>query len=66
MAQRRMVSLKVIDTDIFLDMLLSTQALYFHLITRADDDGFIANHNKIMRMIGSNNDDMKILLSKEL
>lgn len=65
MAQRRMVSLKVIDTDIFLDMPLSTQALYFHLITRADDDGFIANHNKIMRMIGSNNDDMKILLSKE-
>lgn len=64
MAQRRMISLKVIDTDIFLDMPLSTQALYFHLIARADDDGFIANHNKIMRMIGSSKDDMKILLSK--
>ena len=65
MAQRRMVSLKVTDTDIFLDMPLSTQALYFHLITRADDDGFFANPKKIMRMISCTEDDLKILMSKE-
>ncbi len=65
MAQRRMVSLKVTDTDIFLDMPLSTQALYFHLITRADDDGFFGNPKKIMRMINCSEDDLKILMAKE-
>lgn len=66
MAQRRMFSLKVIDTDLFLDMPLSTQCLYFHLSIRADDDGFIGNHKKIMRMIGSSDDDMRILIAKQL
>jgi hypothetical protein len=59
-----MFSLLVIDTDIFLDMPLSSQALYFHLSMRADDDGFIGGGNKIQRMIGASSDDMKILLAK--
>ena len=66
MAQRRMFSLKIIDTDLFLDMPLSTQALYFHLSMRADDDGFIGNHKKIMRMIGASDDDMRVLIAKGL
>ena len=64
MANRRMFSLLVIDTDTFLDMPLSTQALYFHLSMRADDDGFIGNAKKIQRMIGSSDDDFKLLLAK--
>jgi len=64
MANRRMFSLLIIDTDIFLDMPLSTQALYFHLSMRADDDGFIGNAKKIQRMIGSSDDDFKLLLAK--
>jgi hypothetical protein len=64
MAERRMFALKIIDSDAFLDMPKSSQALYFHLSMRADDDGFISNPKKIMRMIGSSDDDMKILLSK--
>lgn len=43
MARRRMFSLDVVDTDRFLDMPSSTQALYFHLGMRADDDGFVAS-----------------------
>ena len=43
---------KIIDSDAFLDMPLSTQALYFHLNMRADDDGFIDSPKKIMKMIG--------------
>ena len=43
MAERRMFSKQIIDSDVFLDMPLSTQALYFHLSMRADDDGFINN-----------------------
>ena len=64
MAQRRMFSNKIVDTDAFLDMPLSSQALYFHLSMRADDDGFIGGHKKIMRMIGCSDDDMRILLAK--
>ena len=64
MAQKRMFSMKIIDSDAFLDMPLSTQALYFHLSMRADDDGFIGNHKRIMRTIGSGNDELKLLLTK--
>lgn len=64
MAQRRMFSLKIVDSDAFMDMGQTAQLLYFHLSMRADDDGFISNPKKIMRMIGSSDDDMKILLAK--
>ena len=50
MAERRMFTKKIIDSDAFLDMPLSTQALYFHLNMRADDDGFVNNPKKICRM----------------
>jgi len=64
MAERRMFAKTIIDSDAFLDMPLSTQALYFHLSMRADDDGFINNAKKIQRMLGCSDDDMKILLAK--
>jgi len=63
-ASKRMISLQIVDTDAFLDMPLSTQALYFHLLLRADDEGFINNPKKILRLIGCQDDDMKILLGK--
>ena len=65
MAQRRMFSKKVTDTDVFLDMPLSTQALYFHLNMHADDGGFVGNINTIKRMIGVSTDDEKLLLAKQ-
>jgi hypothetical protein len=64
MSGRRMFSKQIIDSDAFLDMPLSTQALYFHLAMRADDDGFVNNPKKIMRMTGSNDDELKVLLTK--
>lgn len=54
----------IIDSDAFLDMPLSTQALYFHLSMRADDDGFINNPRKIQRTIGCGDDDLKLLIAK--
>ncbi|WP_260320294.1 hypothetical protein [Clostridium perfringens] len=65
MAERRMFSKTIIDSDIFLDMPLSTQALYFHLSMRADDDGFVNNPKKIQRMIGCGDDDLKLLIAKQ-
>lgn len=64
MAERRMFAKTIIDSDAFLDMPLSTQALYFHLSMRADDDGFINNPNRIIRMINANNDDLRVLITK--
>ena len=65
MAQRRMFSKKITETDLFLDMPMSTQCLYFHLNMSADDDGFIGNAKTIRRMIGASEDDLKLLLAKE-
>jgi hypothetical protein len=63
-AERRMFAKTIIDSDVFLDMPLSTQALYFHLSMRADDDGFINNPKKIQRIIGASDDDLKLLIAK--
>lgn len=64
MAERRMFAKTIIDSDAFLDMPLSAQALYFHLSMRADDDGFVNNPKKIQRMIGASDDDCKLLVLK--
>lgn len=64
MAERRMMSKKIIDTDNFLDMPQSTQCLYFHLLLRADDDGFIQSPKSIMRITGCKDDDLRLLNAK--
>ncbi len=64
MAQRRMFSLAVTDTDAFQDMPTSSQALYFHLGLHGDDDGFVGSPKKIMRAAGCNVDDLKLLATK--
>lgn len=65
MAERRMFSKSIIDSDAFLDMPQSSQLLYFHLCMRADDDGFIDNPKSIMRNVGCKEDDMKVLIAKQ-
>lgn len=64
MAERRMFTKKIVDSDSFLDMPMATQALYFHLNMRADDDGFVNNPKMIQRMIGASEDDLKLLIAK--
>lgn len=64
MAERRMFTSQIIDSDAFQDMSLSAQALYFHLGMKADDDGFLGNPKRVQRMIGASEDDMKLLLMK--
>lgn len=65
MAERRMFSKIVTDSDLFLDMPASAQALYFHLAMHADDDGFVGNPRKIMRMVAAVEDDAKLLIAKK-
>ena len=60
-----MFSMSILDSDAFLDMPQSTQNLYMHMAMRADDDGFLGNPKKIIRMTGCGDDDYKILISKK-
>lgn len=64
MARRRMFSQQITESDAFLDMPLSAQALYFHLGMVADDDGFVNSPKRVQRVIGANDDDLKLLLAK--
>lgn len=59
-----MFNMKIVDSDSFLDMPLSTQCLYFHLNMRADDDGFIGNPKRIQKLVGASDDDLKLLMAK--
>lgn len=64
MANKRMFSLDVVDTDMFLEMPASTQALYFHLSMRADDDGVVSSPKKIVKIVGCAMDDLRLLVTK--
>lgn len=64
MANRRMFSLSVTDTDAFLELPASAQCLYFHLGMHADDDGFIGSPRKITVMANCAPDDLKLLIAK--
>ena len=63
MASRRMFSIKIVGSDAFIEMPTSSRELYFQLGMYADDDGFV-NPRKVMRMMGSSDDDLRSLLAK--
>ena len=65
MAQKRMFDKTITNSDTFLELPDSSQVLYFHLSMNADDDGFINNWKSILRMTGTKEDDLKILISKQ-
>ena len=59
-----MFAKSIIDTDAFLELPLSTQALYFHLSMRADDEGFVSKPKSVQRLIRASDDDFKLLIAK--
>lgn len=64
MADKRMFSRKLISSDVFLDMPLTAQGLFFHLCMRADDDGFVDAPNRIVRECQATPKDLEILERK--
>lgn len=65
MANQRMFSKAIIDSDAFLDLPQTAQLLYFHLALQADDDGFVGSPRKIMRTVGCNDEDMSFLAAQQ-
>lgn len=64
MAIKRMFSKEIVESDAFLDMSTSAQALYFHLSLNADDYGVVSSPKSILRMVGCNDDDLRLLITK--
>lgn len=62
MSERRMLSKSITESDMFLDLPLSAQALYFHLSMNADDEGFINNSKRIRNICGASEDDLQKLI----
>lgn len=65
MAQRRMFSKNITSSARFLKMPQEAQNLYFHLCMNADDDGIVEAFT-IMQMLGSAEDNIRILSAKNL
>ena len=65
MANRRMFSKTIISSARFLKMPQEAQCLYFHLCMNADDDGVVEAFT-IMQMLGSSEDNIRILNAKNL
>lgn len=64
MAEKRMFSKKITDSDAFIEMSSAAQALYFHLNQSADDDGFNNQVQLAMMKAHSSVDDLKVLMLK--
>lgn len=65
MADKRMFSKAIIDSDAFIDMPVTSRLLYYDLGMRADDDGFVNAPKKIMRTVGASEDDLRILITRK-
>ena len=65
MAERRMISKKIIHSDSFLDLPSTTQNLYFHLLLEADDEGFVNNPRRVQRTVGASDGDAQLLVDKK-
>jgi hypothetical protein len=64
MAERRMISQKIVETDWFVEMSISARLLYYELNWRADDDGFVSSPKQVMKMSGCTDGDMQSLISR--
>ncbi len=64
MAEKRMFSREVIESDKFLELPLSAQGLYLHICMEADDDGFVNNANRIRRVVDASQQDYQCLFDR--
>ena len=64
MAIRRCFSKKIVRSDDFLDLPVSTQLLYFQLGMEADDRGYINNARSVIKITGCGVGDLEMLIAK--
>ena len=64
MAERRMFSTKITESDPFYALGTNAQALYLHLVMLADDDGFVNNAMSAANRIPGGKTALKCLIEK--
>ena len=64
MANHRMFAKTIVESDAFLSLPITAQALYFHLGMNADDDGFVNSPRRIQAFSGAREEDLTILAEK--
>lgn len=64
MAERRMLSSKIVCSDAFTELPWAVQSLYVQLVMEADDDGFLNNAKRIQNMLAVPKDSLSILIDK--
>ena len=65
MAERRMFTKKITESDAFSELPATTQALYFHLCMSADDDGFSNQIRMAMFNAHADRKDLDTLIEKK-
>ena len=65
MAEKRMFSSKIIDSDAFIEMSPMARLLYFSLALHADDDGFTNSIRREMKIVGAQDTDLKELIDNK-
>ena len=65
MADRRMLSKKITDHDIFISLSASAQALFMHLVMSADDDGFCNQVSLAMFKAHAGTQDLEALIDRK-
>jgi len=58
LAQKRMFTMKIVDSDAFLSMSASAQCAYFHLCMRSDNNGRLRRWKRIFQIIGIEENDV--------
>lgn len=64
MAERRMFSTKITNSDAFLSLPAMSQLLYYHIGMNADDDGFMNRVIMTRGMVGATEEELEILYEK--
>lgn len=64
MSHCRMISDMVMTENAYLNLPLNAQALYVQLMLNADDEGFVENTKRVLKMVGVSKKVLKPLLQK--
>ena len=65
MADKRMFSSKIINSDAFIEMSPMARLLYFSLALHADDDGFTNSIRREMKIVGAQDTDLNELIDNK-
>jgi len=65
MANRRMFSKDIINSDSFLDLSVFARDLYIHLSMEADDRGYISNSMSVLRSLNLSKKELNQLVQKK-